>query len=256
MNRKKALNTFFWVVTFAAATFCIIPITFLVLAFSHFNSDAWLERIIWSLRLIFIASPVVAWLLGRRGVLPGTEPLVVNERRTNRISRILAFIAILVVVSLALGAWVAFEPVPGPPKISVTFHGYTNDATGTRLAKITVTNLNDSRILVAWPSIQIQSPAAPGGYKSYFSGVNSPWSSNLIRGASGSFTIRPPTNPSPWRLSFYVYPHHEMSAKNIIRVAASMSCMSVGLWPRYAKYLPFGGAMRMPYQIEGNWIYE
>lgn len=244
-------------VTFAAVTFCIIPITLLVFVFLlRTRSDAVFVPVMWVLRLFFIASPFIALWLGWRGVLPGTESTVVNERRANRISRILAFIMVLVIVSLALGAWVAFEPPPGRPKISITFHGYTNDATGARLAKITVTNLNDSTILVCSPHFEIQAPAKPDGYEHYFSGVNYPWSSNLVGSASGSFTIPPPTNPSPWRLTFLVYPNHGMSAKNIIRSAAVFSCMNVGLWPRYAKYLPFGGAMRLPFYIQGDWIDE
>ena len=67
----------------------------------------------------------------------------------------------------------------------------------------------------------------------------------LDEGASTNFTIIPPTNQSPWRLLFLVYPDQGRSAKNIIRVVVGISCLSIGLMPRFE---------RLPYDIENDWI--
>ena len=241
-------------VIFAAVTFCIIPIVFAVVVFSHIISDTSLEYVLWPLRLIFIASPWVALFLGLRGSLPGTKPMAVTKRGTNTISKILTLIVMVIVGLFTLGAWVAYLPPPGQPNISTTFLGYTNDATGTRLAKIAVNNLNATTIFVYEPNIEIQAPTDPSGYEHYFSGVNCSWHSMLDSGASGSFTIPPPTNQSPWRLSFLVYPDRGRSVKNSMKGVVSISCLSVGLWPLFARFLPLDGAFRHPYYIEGDWI--
>jgi hypothetical protein len=252
--KQKNINTIFWMVIFAAVTFCIIPIIFAVVVFSHIISDTPLEYVLWPLRLIFIASPWVALFLGLRGSLPGTKPMAVTKRGTNTISKILTLTVMVIVVLFTLGAWVAFQPPPGRPNISITFLGYTNDATGTRLANIAVTNLNASTIFVYEPNIETRVPTDSRGYENYFSGVNCSWHSMLDRGASGSFTIPPPTNQSPWRLSFLVYPDRGRGVKNRIKGVVSLSCLSVGLWPLFASLLPLDGAFRHPYNIEGDWI--
>jgi hypothetical protein len=245
-------------VIFAAVTFCIMPITVAVIFFfsdsSHMMSDTSFELILWALRLIFIASPFVALFLGLRGSLPGTKPLAVTKRSADTVSKILTLVVMVIVGLFTLGAWVAFLPQPGRPNISITFLGYTNDTTGIQLAKIAVTNLNATTIFVYEPHIEIQAPTDSRGYEDYFSGVNCSWHSMLDSGASGSFTIPPPTNQSPWRLSFYVYPDRGKSVKNSIKGVVSISCLSVGLWPMFWKYLPLDGAFRHPYNIEGDWI--
>jgi hypothetical protein len=241
-------------VIFAAVTFCIIPITLAVVAFSHIMSDASLWYVLRLLRFIFVASPLVALFLGLRGLLPGTRPLAVAKGGADTTLKILTLVVMVIVGLFALGAWVAFQPVPGRPHISVTVLGYTNDATGARLAKIAVTNLNDSTIYVYAPRIEIQAPTDPRGYEDFSSGVNFSWNSTLDKGASGSFTIPPPTNQSPWRLSFHVYPDRGKGARNTLKRVVSISCLSVGLWPQFAKFLPLGGAFRMPYNVEGDWI--
>jgi hypothetical protein len=252
--KQKSIITILWMVIFAAVTFCIIPITFAVIIFSRIMSDTSLEHVLWPLRLIFIASPFVALFLGLRGSLPGTRSSAVTKRGAKSISRILTLIVVVIVALFTLGAWVAFQPAPARPNISIAFLGYTNDATGTRLAKIAVTNLNATTIFVYQPRIEIQAPTDSRGYEDYFSGVNCSWNSTLAGGASGSFTIAPPTNQSPWRLSFYVYPDRGRRVKNTIKNVVSISCLSVGLWPLFARFLPLNGAFRMPYNIEGDWI--
>lgn len=253
MKRETKL-TALWVVIFAAVAFCIIPITFVLIAFSHIMSETSLEYVMWALRLIFIASPFVALRLGLRGALPGTKPLAVTEPGADTISRTLTTIVIVICGLFALGTWVALQPPPGRPNISITLLGYTNDATGTRLAQIAVTNLNPTTIRVYQPRIELQAPTDPRGYEDYFSGVPGSWNSTLARGASGSFMISPPTNQSPWRLSFYVYPNVGRGARNTAKTVVSISCLSVGVWPLFARFLPLAGAFRMPYTVAGDWI--
>ena len=149
-------------VIFAAVTFCIIPITFAIVASSHIMSDISLDLVLWPLRLIFIASPWIAFSLGLRGSLPGTKPLA---RSANTVLKILTPIVVVIGVLFTVGAWVAFLPPPGRPNISITLLGYTNGATGSRLAKIAVTNLNATTIYVYAPRVEIPAPTDPGGYK-------------------------------------------------------------------------------------------
>jgi len=253
--KQKNRNTILWMVVFAAVAFCLIPILFAVVVFSHIMAeDASLQYVLWPLRFIFIASPWVAWWLGLRGVLPGTKLLAATEPGVNKISRILGLTVVVIVALFAVGAWVAFLPPPGRPNLAITFCGYTNDATGLRLAKIAVTNLNATTLYVYEPRIEIQAPTDSRGDADYFSGVNCAWGAMLDRGASGSFTIPSPTNPSPWRLSFYVYPDRGGGVKNRLKRVVSISCLSVGLWPLFYKSLPIDGAFNMPYNIEGDWI--
>ena len=241
-------------VIFAGVTFCLIPIFFYVAIFSHIISDRAIEYVLWPLRLIFMASPWVALFLGLRGRLPGTEPMSATKPGTRATSRILALIVMVIVGVFTLGAWVAFTPVPGRPEVSISLLGYTNDATGAPLAKIAVTNPSATTIFVYQPRIEIQAPTDSRGYVDYFSGVNSSWQSLLDSGTAGSFTIPPPTNQSPWRLSLYVYPDRGRNVKNSIKGVVAISCMSVGVWPLFAKFLPLDGAFRHPYPIEGDWI--
>ena len=255
MNREK-INTALWMIICVAGTFCLIPITFTVIVAAHIISDPALEYVLWPLRLIFMASPFAAWLLGLQESLPGTRPAGVTGRSPNAISKILIPIVIIIGVCFTAGAWVAFLPQPGRPDIAITFLGYTNDSSGTRRANIAVTNLNPTTIFIYQPHIEIQAPNDARGYEDYFPGVNCAWKATLASGASDSFTIASPTNSSPWRLSCYVYPDRGRSAKNTIKNIVSTSCLSAGLWPLFARFLPLDGAFRMPYAIAGDWIQQ
>lgn len=139
---------------------------------------------------------------------------------------------ILALTIVAFLAWVAFQPSPGRPNVSIKLLGYTNDTSGIRLAMIAVTNLSDSKIVVYLPRILIPSPTDARGFAYYDSYDRTQWHSELGAGEFGSFTIPPPTNQSLWKLSFYVY--------NDFGVAQVL------------KRLPVG--RRMPYEIESEWI--
>ena len=140
--------------------------------------------------------------------------------------RILAFTIV------AFLAWVAFQPPPGRPNVSIKPLGYTNGTSGIRLAMIAVTNLSDSKIVVYLPRILIALPTDPRGIAYYDSQNRTQWHSELGAGKSGSFTIPPPTNQSLWKLSFYVY--------NDFGVAQVLKRFTAG--------------RRMPYEIESEGI--
>ena len=238
--KRSQLNTVLWMVVFAAATFAIIPLTFLVFVFAGpWLGDSTFEYVLWPLRLIFIASPFIAWWLGRRGALPGTKSSVDATPSPNHVTKFLLLGVMVILGLLNIGAWVAFLPQPSRPHISITFLGYTNDAAGNALAKIAVTNCNPTTIFVYAPRIELISTNDSRDYEDYFSGTNCSWQATLATGDSGSFTIPPPTNQLPWRLAFYVYPDRGRTIKNTLKGVVGISCLSVGLWPLFEKYLCF-----------------
>ena len=148
------------------------------------------------------------------------------------ITKIRIVLRILVLVLLALLAWVAFQPPLRSPNVSIKLLGYTNVTGGDQLAMIAVTNLSDSKVLVYMPRIEIPAPTEPRGFA--YSGDMIQWHSMLGRGQSGNFIIHPPTNRSPWKLSFYVY--NDFGAAQVIKRIITAS-------PR-----------RMPFEIESDWI--
>lgn len=139
---------------------------------------------------------------------------------------------ILALTIVAFLAWVALQPPPGRPNVSIKLLGYTNDTSGIRLAMIAVTNQSDSKIVVYMPRILIPSPADPRGFAYYDSHNLTQWHSELGAGESGSFTIPQPTNQSLWKLSFYVY--NDFGVPQILK--------------------RFAAGRRMPYEIASEWI--
>ena len=142
---------------------------------------------------------------------------------------------ILVLIAVAFLAYASFQPRHGRPDVSVRLLGYTNDSSGTRRAMITLTNLSKFTIFAYEPNIEILSPTEPGGVANYWPGYNQSQQlhSKLDEGAFVNFTIIPPTNQSPWRLSFLVYTDFGavQVVKNFMR-----------------------GGRYMPFQIEGDWF--
>jgi hypothetical protein len=138
---------------------------------------------------------------------------------------------VFTLIGVAFLAWVAFQPAPGRLNISAKLLGYTNDPSGARLAMIAVTNLGSSPVYVYRPSILIPAPTEPRGF-AYYPGNQIQWHSELGGGASGSFTIPPPTNQSAWKLSFLVY--NDLGAAQMIK--------------------RFVAGRHMPSEIESGWI--
>ena len=121
----------------------------------------------------------------------------------------LVCLTVAVVIFGALVTWIAFQPPRQPPATSpdgsVTFLGYTNDGSGTRLAKFTVTNL--SPFTVARSPKCLICIAAPGAGWMPHSAIllpEFPRSKVLGAGKWEIITVPPPTNQSPWRISLYL----------------------------------------------------
>jgi hypothetical protein len=126
-----------------------------------------------------------------------------------RIPRKATLLLLLALIIVGFYVWVAVQPRPTRPDVSVSLLGYTTDNSGVRLAIIAVTNLSSFPALVYLPTIQIKAPNAPQGFTNYFEGNTNQWRrfhSMLAAGEGGSFTIPPPAiTLSSWRLSFYAY---------------------------------------------------
>jgi hypothetical protein len=151
-----------------------------------------------------------------------------------KIRTVLRIPALVFVAFLAWVACQAFQPPPGSPNISVKLLGYTNDTSGTRLAMIAVTNLSAFKISIAQPRIEIPTQTRDTYTPSYLGR----WHSVLRGGASGNFTIPPPTNQPTWKLSFLVY--NDVGSAQVIQ-------RTVAAWI-------FGVTRHMPSRIESNWI--
>ena len=118
--------------------------------------------------------------------------------------------AVFALVLLAGLIGIALVPRRGPPDVAINLLGYTNDSSGTKMARIGVTNLSAFKILVYLPIVQIESPSDRLGFTNYFAGGTNQWRrfhTMLGEGESGSFMIPPPSVPPPssWRLSFFAY---------------------------------------------------
>src|ERR1043165_10172406 len=69
----------------------------------------------------------------------------------------------------------SYVPRRGKPDVAIALLGYTNDSSGTRMARIGVTNLSDFKVRVYLPIIQVQSPADRLGFTNYFDGNTNQW---------------------------------------------------------------------------------
>ncbi|MBW8864190.1 MAG: hypothetical protein JF609_04555 [Verrucomicrobia bacterium] len=144
----------------------------------------------------------------------------------------LIFLISLLIVCVGT-TFIALMPPPARPNISITLLGYTNDATGSRLASFVISNRGPAtaylymagRLLRFDPQIMMDS-STPG--------VN--WHTMLDGGTAVPLTIPPPTNDSPWQLTINADP-------------------DVGL-ARRLNHMVTRTARRMPYDIHSDWITE
>jgi hypothetical protein len=123
-------------------------------------------------------------------------------------TRTVCFAAVLLLLAGGLAGVGLRQPrhspsrLSGNPFASVTFLGYTNDASGTRLATFAVTNLSD--FAVARSPKCLICFATPGRGWAPHSAALLPGGRRLGAGASEIVAIKPPTTQSPWRVSLYV----------------------------------------------------
>ena len=103
------------------------------------------------------------------------------------------------------------------PKVSVTFLGYTNDATGSRLATFAMTNLSQTAV-IREAGYWIQSPGSipQNGNNISWNLFTAGRNSRLQPGQAETLLVVTPTNQSSWRISLTVsYP--ESMAKKVVR---------------------------------------
>ena len=144
----------------------------------------------------------------------------------------LIFLISLLIICAGI-TFIALMPPPAGPYISITLLGYTNNATGTRLASFVISNRGPAtayvyaagRLLKFGPQI-LEDGSTPG--------IN--WHTMLAGGTAVPFTIPPPTNDSPWQLMLMADP-------------------DVGYIREFNHFLNHTGR-RMPSDIYSDWITE
>ena len=121
---------------------------------------------------------------------------------------------VIMVVLFAIGTgmlvWVALQP--REPKASVTFLGYTNDATGTRLATLVVSNLNSfvvRRQAAYWMDLATSTGGTNQG-GGWFSSRN-----DLNAGAFEIIAVPVPTNQPSWRVLLSLNPDIGIAAEAV-----------------------------------------
>ncbi len=151
--------------------------------------------------------------------------------------RYIAFAMVFLLAPIAaLVLLVEFQP-RHQPKVSVSFLGYTNDATGSRLATFVVNNSEDSSILVLAPWVSIQTPTNVVGHGA--------GGGTLIVKAHASSTLIIPSAPTqaPWKIHLRVTPDFGLWGE--MKSFVVYKLLRLGLNPKYGN---------MPYGIDGTWI--
>ena len=157
------------------------------------------------------------------------------------ILKVAVLIAILICV---YGVWVASR-LSGPPKVSITLLGYTNDMTsGITSATFAVSNLNPSAVFVYMPSIEMPAPGKPGGleFDSLAHGLR--WRSVIKAGNSTVFTCPVPTNQTSWRVSFNA--SLETGPVWVFKDMVNLALTKIYITPVFNKHMPYG--------VHGDWI--
>jgi hypothetical protein len=144
----------------------------------------------------------------------------------------LIFLISLLIICAGI-TFIALMPPPARPNISITLLGYTNDATGVRLASFVISNRDPAAAYVYMARELLKfGPQLP--FDSSTPGIS--WHTMLDGGASVPLAIPPPTNDSPWQLTINADP-------------------DVG-FVRSLHYVINHTGRRMPYDIHSDWITE
>jgi len=142
---------------------------------------------------------------------------------TARGVRAVWLVGLLVLIGAAL-LWAFRQHSPGMPAASIqlnasaAFVGYTNDASGTCLARFAITNQSDIAIKRA-PKCPICSSTLTGAW-SPNSGVLLARGKVLEAGASEIITIKAPAVTTAWRASFYV--SNELGIRRLVNAASRL----------------------------------
>ena len=146
---------------------------------------------------------------------------------------------------------------PRRPNVSITFLGYANDSTNSRLAKFAVSNLSSSAVTQLAPFLVVERPAGltsvPGGSFGFQIRTPTGWTApsngflpgNAVLGAGASEVLgfAPPTNEPLWRIHFRVHP--DVGATAVIKRKVAYALWGIGLRPTYNM---------MPSGFDSDWI--
>ncbi len=127
-------------------------------------------------------------------------------------ARVSVFLAVAL-LSTACRPSAPAPPVSLQPHASVTFLGYTNDASGIRLASFAVTN--QSQIAVVREAKYLICGEMPLRGWAPMSGGLLPRGRVLKVGSSEIVSIKPPVTQTAWRVTFYI--RNDFGMKRLIR---------------------------------------
>ena len=143
--------------------------------------------------------------------------------------RKLVIIATLLLIAplLALVLLVMTQP-PRKPNIAITFLGYTNNPTGSRLATFSVKNLDGSAVNAWGPFVWLKT-------NTNIIGFAQPGSTDvgglLNPGALKVITLPPPTNSMPWKIE--IRADHDFGTWREIKCFIMYKLIALHLKPRY-----------------------
>jgi hypothetical protein len=147
-------------------------------------------------------------------------------------SNTLHIVALIAVALIALLTWCAFQPPPGRPRVSATFLGHTNDASGAPLARFAISNLSYTAVYrQPYYFIEMPAPSHPAGLTGYQARTRLPGRTVLQAGAHEIVTIPVPTNSESWRFYVRIYP--DTKPVRAVKVTASEMFRAIGMNPRY-----------------------
>jgi len=130
---------------------------------------------------------------------------------------------VLVLLAVMAGGWVAWaawQPRPGPPRVSFTLTGYTNGGPSGHLAQVLVSNLNAAPVkFQKFYQIQV---ATARGWTSATSGY---FKTGPLLGVGGCTTLAVPAPAGkPWRIYLNGYTDDGHTAVTLLGKLA--------IWPR------------------------
>ena len=142
------------------------------------------------------------------------------------------FALAVVLITAFLGWWALSQRPEAPPNVTVTLLGYTNDATGARLAAFAVSNLSPSAVWLQ-SHYRVQTPTA-----TRWTNLANGWlpGGSRLLNTGTSQTIAVPllgTTNRPWRVSLSVSPDVGFVRETMEKTVVPLR--SVGLKTRHYK---------------------
>jgi hypothetical protein len=154
--------------------------------------------------------------------------------------RVAIIAALLIIAPLFALVLLVMAQSPRKPNIAITFLGYTNSATGSRLAMFSVRNLEASPVNAWGPFIWLKTATNVIGFMQ-------PGSTDvgglLAAGASKVVTVPPPTNYVAWTIE--VRADHDFGTWREIKCFVMYKLIALHFRPRYGN---------MGFSIQGRWI--